>query len=74
MSTPRNTVAVVKTAVVTAIFALVVGIAAIMGPAADAQTTGPYWFDRFSKCVDPCPSLDFPNCNCFQGPPIIVNG
>lgn len=39
-----------------------------------AQADGPKWYDRFSKCERDCPSLDFPTCNCFVLPPIIVRG
>jgi len=38
----------------------------------DDGTTGPYWFDSISKCVDPCPSLDYPTCRCFKMKPIVV--
>ena len=39
-----------------------------------AQADGPKWYDRFSQCEHDCPSLDFPTCNCFVLPPIIVRG
>ncbi len=51
---------------------LTAGIAAMMVTRSRAQATGPYWFDRFSKCVDPCPGLDFPNCRCFVLPEIVI--
>ena len=44
----------------------------VMAQEDDNGTTGPYWFDSISKCVDPCPSLDYPTCRCFKLKPIVV--
>ena len=62
-----------------AMVVLALGALAITGGVMTAQegedehgTTGPYWFDSISKCVDPCPSLDYANCRCFKMKPIVV--